>query len=69
MDDDCIVVLRGWCICSTTNYARSRMVLQVADVYETVTASTGVCGVATWALEEAVLASFDSDALTCRKDT
>ena len=69
MDDDRIVVL-GWRgICSTTSYARSRMVLQVADVYETVTASAGVCGVATWTLEEAVLVSFDSDALACRKDT
>ena len=69
MDDDCIVVLRGWCICSTTNYAGRWMVLQVADVYETVTASAGVCGVATRALEEAVLVSFDSDALACRKNT
>ena len=69
MDDDYIVVLWDWCICSTTNYAGRWMVLQVADVYETIAASAGVRGVATRALEEAVLVSFDGDALTCRKDT
>ena len=41
------------------------MVLQVADVYETIAASAGVREVATRTLEEAVLVSSDGDALTC----